>query len=307
MSLHLGILGSEQSPYVRQLFQAAKTEPQVVETRLLAYGDLAASIQIPAGSKGETTRILNPVDDLDAILVRSMPLGSLEQVIFRMDCLQHWEQAGKFIANPPKSLEVAIDKWLTLHRLHMAGVPVPPTVACQSRDAALEAFDALGGDVVAKPLFGGEGRGIVRVQDKDMAWRVFSTLQQMGSVMYVQKFLPHFGYDIRVLLVGRERFAIRRRAVDGAWKTNLSQGSSAELHTLTEQEYDLAIRSAQAVGGSVLGVDLLPCQDGRLYVLEVNAVPGWKGVSKATGVDVAQVVVRHVCESVTQQKSVVRR
>lgn len=305
MSLRLGILGSEQSPYVQQLCQAAATESRIAETRLLAYSALAASLGISAEETREPTCVANSVEDLDAIIVRSMPLGSLEQVIFRMDCLQHWEQAGKLIANPPKSLEVAIDKWLTLQRLYSAGVPVPPTVACQSRDTALEAFDALGGDVVVKPLFGGEGRGIVRVQDKDMAWRVFSTLQQLGSVMYVQKFLPHFGYDIRVLFVGQERFAIRRRAVEGAWKTNLSQGSVAELHSLTEREYDMAIRSAQAVGGSVLGVDLLPCQDGRLYVLEVNAVPGWKGVSKATGVDVAHLIVRHVCEAVNQQKNVV--
>jgi ribosomal protein S6--L-glutamate ligase len=115
-----------------------------------------------------------------------MPLGSLEQVIFRMDCLQVWQSLGAEVINSPRCLETSIDKWLTLHRLVKAGILVPPTVACQTRDQALSAFEELGRDVLVKPLFGGEGRGIIRLQDRDLAWRTFSTLQQLGQVLYVQ-------------------------------------------------------------------------------------------------------------------------
>jgi len=220
-----------------------------------------------------------------------MPLGSLEQVIFRMDCLQALSQAGCKVINPPRSLEVAIDKWLTQHRLHLAGVSTPPTIACQTRDAALAAFERLGGDVLIKPLFGGEGRGILRIQDADMAWRACGTLQQLGQVMYVQQFLDHVGYDIRVLFVGSKMFSIKRIACDGAWRTNLSQGSRAEPHVLDDHQREVAQRSAMAVGGSVLGVDLLPLRDGRLMVLEVNAVPGWKGLAATLEVDIAREVL----------------
>ncbi len=143
---------------------------------------------------------------LDAVLVRTMPLGSLEQVIFRMDCLHALERAAVQVINPTADARNAIDKWLTQHRLHGAGLLTPPTVVCQTRDAALEAFERLGRDVLIKPLFGGEGRGILRIQDADMAWRACGTLQQLGQVMYVQQFQEHLGYDIRVA-------DCRRRAV----------------------------------------------------------------------------------------------
>ncbi len=149
-------------------------------------------------------------------IVRSMPLGSLEQIIFRMDCLQVWESRGVLVINPARSLEVAIDKWLTLHRLQQQGLDVPATVACQTRESAMQAMQDLGGDVLVKPLFGGEGRGIVRLQDKDTAWRVLGTLQQVGQVLYVQQFMPHFGYDIRVLFVGERVYSIKRHAPVGA-------------------------------------------------------------------------------------------
>jgi ribosomal protein S6--L-glutamate ligase len=231
---------------------------------------------------------------LDGLIVRTMPVGSLEQVIFRMDALQAVEQAGVPVLNPPRALEIAIDKWLTLQRLSRAGIATPPTWACQTRATAMEAYEALGGDVVLKPIFGGEGRGLMRLSDADMAWRVFGTLQQLGNVLYVQQFMPHFGYDIRVLLVGERLLSIKRRAATGGWRTNISQGCSAEPHQLTPREEELARAAARVTGGSLLGIDLLPTLDGRTVVLEVNAVPGWKGTAAALGIDVADLVIAHL-------------
>jgi len=224
-----------------------------------------------------------------------MPLGSLEQIIFRMDALQIWQAQGIPVLNSPACLETSIDKWLTLHRLHLAGIPVPPTIACQERHQAMEAFERLGQDVLVKPLFGGEGRGIIRLQNRDLAWRAFSTLQQLGQVMYLQKFLPHFGYDVRVLVIGNELLSIRRRAREGEYRTNISQGGMAEPHPLTDAQSDLAIRCAAAVSGDMVGVDLLPAEDGKCYALEVNAVPGWKAVASCLNVDVAQRMVAQAC------------
>jgi ribosomal protein S6--L-glutamate ligase len=56
----------------------------------------------------------------------------------------------------------------------------------------------------------------------------------------------------------------------------------------------MARRAAAALGAEVAGVDLLPATDGRVLVLEVNAVPGWRGLEAATGADVTEVVARHV-------------
>ena len=308
--VRIGVLGSRDSWYTRDLTRAAATLTRATELQWLSFGELQVSLgqknvlgvqtnSIPLGKNSalpQTPACIECLQELDAILVRTMPLGSLEQVIFRMDCLQALSRAGVEVINPPRSLEVAIDKWLTQHRLHLAGVLTPPTIACQTRDDALAAFEQLGGDVLIKPLFGGEGRGILRIQDADMAWRACGTLQQLGQVMYVQQFLDHVGYDIRVLFVGSKMFSIKRIARDGAWRTNLSQGSRAEAHALDDLQRDVAQRSAMAVGGSVLGVDLLPLRDGRLMVLEVNAVPGWKGLAATLDVDIAREVLLHATQ-----------
>src|SRR5690242_14720807 len=119
----------------------------------------------------------------DAVLVRTMPPGSLEQVIFRMDVLHRLQARGIAVLNPPRAVEICVDKYLTSACLEGAGLRVPPTIVCQHADAALEAFAALGGDVVIKPLFGSEGRGMVRVSDPDLAWRTFRTLERVQSVL----------------------------------------------------------------------------------------------------------------------------
>src|SRR5207302_9451310 len=105
----------------------------------------------------------DPLADFDTVVVRTMPPGSLEQVVFRMDVLHRLQSRGVRVLNPPAAVEACVDKYLASARLAEAGLRVPPTVVCQHADAALEAFAALGGDVVVKPLFGSEGRGMVRV------------------------------------------------------------------------------------------------------------------------------------------------
>ena len=117
----------------------------------------------------------------DGVLVRMMPPGSLEQVVFRMDALHRVAAAGVPVLNPPRAVEAAVDKYLTLALLEAAGLPVPPTWAGQGVTDALTAFDALGGDVVVKPLFGSEGRGLIRISDKELAWRTFHALERSAQ------------------------------------------------------------------------------------------------------------------------------
>jgi ribosomal protein S6--L-glutamate ligase len=197
------------------------------------------------------------------------------------------------VLNPPKAVEIAVDKYLALAKIASAGLLAPQTVACQTVDQAMRAFELLGGDVVVKPLFGAEGRGIARINDEALAQRAFMMLAQLDAVLYVQKFIPHEGFDIRVLLIGEKALVVRRRH-DSDWRTNVSRGAVAEQIEPRPQWIELARHAAAAVGAPVAGVDLLPARDGNIYVLEVNAVPGWKALAKATGVDVARLVVDYV-------------
>lgn len=229
----------------------------------------------------------------DGVLVRMMPPGSLEQVIFRMDALHRLEASGVPVLNPPRAVEAAVDKYLALGFLEAAGLPVPETWVGESAADALGAFEALGGDVVVKPLFGSEGRGLVRVSDPELALRAFRTLERLGCVLYVQKYVKNPGFDVRAfVLAGRVLGSIRRHAARGEWRTNVSVGGRPEACPLDPEAQRLALRSAEAVGAIMAGVDLLPdLESGGWTVLEVNAVPGWKALGASTGVDVAAAIL----------------
>jgi len=231
------------------------------------------------------------LDGFDAVLVRTMPPGSLEQVVFRMDLLHHAQACGVAVLNPPRAVETCVDKYLATAYLEAAGLRVPPTIVCQHADAALEAFETLGGDVVVKPLFGSEGRGMIRICDLEMAWRTFRTLERLQSVLYLQKFIPHSGWDVRVFVLGGRVLTAMRRYSNGDWRTNIAQGGRGEVVRLSLDEERLALRAAKALGAALAGVDLLLGPRGEWYVLEVNAVPGWRALAPVTGVDVATAVI----------------
>jgi ribosomal protein S6--L-glutamate ligase len=203
-----------------------------------------------------------------------------------MDALQRLAAAGTRVVNPPRSLEIAVDKYLASAVLQAAGLPVPRTIVCQTFEDAMSAFGVLGQDVVIKPLFGSEGRGITRVNDEAVAWRVCKTLTQIGAVLYLQEFIRHEGWDLRLLLIGDQFHAIRRRHSTD-WRTNVSRGATAEPYHPDPALVDLARRAAVAVQAPLAGVDILLGPDGQPYVLEVNAVPGWRGLARALQIDIA--------------------
>jgi RimK family alpha-L-glutamate ligase len=138
---------------------------------------------------------------------------------------------------------------------------------------------------------------MVRVSDEEMAYRVFRTIEQIRGVFYLQRTIDHDGSDIRAFVIGgRVLGAIERRSP--GWRTNLARGGSASRLTLSAEESALAIRAAAAVGAEYAGVDLLTDRDGRTYVLEVNGIPGWKGLQEATGLDVAGELIDYLSSHV---------
>lgn len=287
--MRFGVLGAADSWYLRDLERAAAGSHEILP---LAFTRLSAAVGCPP--RGSAARSADSdLSGFDALLLRAMPPGSLEQVVFRMDLLGQYEAGGGVLVNPPRAVEVAVDKYLALARLQAAGLPVPPTVACQTREEALQAFQQLGGDVVVKPLFGAEGKGLTRLNDDALAWRAFTMLEQLGAVLYVQQFLPHSGYDLRLLVVGSRVLAMKRSHPTD-WRTNICRGARGEPYAASDELTGMARQAAAAVGASLAGVDILLTPDGQPYVLEVNAAPGWKGLARATGSDVAALVLQHL-------------
>lgn len=254
------------------------------------------------GGRG-TGFVVDGIDllELDGILIRMMPPGSLEQVVFRMDALHRAAAAGVPVSNPPRAIEAAVDKYLSLALLSAAGITVPATWTGQTAEQALAAFDSLGGDVVVKPLFGSEGRGLMRISDRELAWRAFNALERLGSVLYLQESVRHPGHDLRVFVLrGRVLGGMRRFAPVGEWRTNVALGGRAEACRVEPNLERLALGAARAIGADMAGVDIMIDQTRDLpTVLEVNAVPGWKALSRVTGIDVAAEILASMRESLS--------
>lgn len=228
--------------------------------------------------------------ELDALLVRGLPRGSLEQVIFRMDALHVLADSGVRVINSARALERTIDKSWASALLARAGVPTPATVACERYETAMEAFDRLGGDVVVKPLFGAMGNGIVRIEDRDVAHRVFRALALEHAVYYLQRTVLSPGRrDLRVLVVGGEIGAAMERVSD-SWRANVAQGARPRAVSLSAAEAELAVRAAAVLDVDVAGVDVLS-GDGEATVVEVNGIPGWQALQSVAEDDLTRLVV----------------
>ena len=236
------------------------------------------------------------LDALDLLIVRGLPRGSLEQVIFRMDALHTLAEQGVRCVNGPRAIERTVDKSWAGATLAMSGVPTPPTIVCERYDDAMVAFERLGGDVVVKPLFGAMGNGIVRVEDRDVAHRVFRALELERGVYYVQRTVAPAGRrDLRVLVVGGEIAGAMERATD-SWRANIARGARPRAVALGEDERALALAAAGAVEADVAGVDLLVGPDGEAVVVEVNGIPGWQALQSVCDEDLTARVVG-ACEA----------
>ena len=277
--MRFAVLAARTGWHTNELVRAAAERGH--QAVVLPYEGLVATIGPAPGLRSRSTEL----DGVDAVLARIIPSGSLEQIIFRVDALHRLEDRGVRVMNSPRAIERTVDKFWTSALLEQCGVPTPETVVCDSAEEAMAAFRALG-DAIVKPLFGSMGLGMVRVSDEEMAFRVFRTIEQIRGVYYLQRTIDHEGVDIRAFVVGgRVLGAIERRSK--GWRTNLARGGTAHSVTLSEEWSALAVRAAAAVGADYAGVDLLADREGKVYVLEVNGIPGWKGLQQATSIDVA--------------------
>jgi RimK family alpha-L-glutamate ligase len=291
--LRVAVLGASGSWHSRGLLAALAARGHEVlaipATRLQSIVDehRAAHVRGPDGT---------PLETLDLLIVRGLPRGSLEQVIFRMDALHLLAAHGVAVVNSPRAIERTIDKSWAGGLLALAGIPTPPTVVCERYDGAMQAFEQLGGDVVVKPLFGAMGNGIVRVADRDVAHRVFRALELERAVYYVQRTIGPAGRrDLRLLVVAGEVAGAMERVSD-SWRANVARGARPRAVTPSEDELGLALAAAAAVEADVAGVDVLIGSDGEGVVVEVNGIPGWQALQSVCDEDLTGRVVT-ACEA----------
>jgi RimK family alpha-L-glutamate ligase len=234
-----------------------------------------------------------------AVLVRSIPAGSFEQVTLRLGLLHALEALGVAVVNDAQAIERCVDKAMTSFLLARRGVPTPPTWALQSVEMARQrcADEAVAGHLlVLKPLFGAQGRGLRLLAGPDD----LPEPDELGGVFYLQRFVRGAGEgwcDLRVFVVGSRAVAAMRRR-GATWVTNIGRGGQAEPVRISGTTERLAAVAAAAVGAEHAGVDLIEDRDGGVQVLEVNSMPAWQGLQAVTSEDIALHIAGLVAERI---------
>lgn len=240
--------------------------------------------------------------ELDAIIVRDIGISfSLEQISFKFDLLRQLENSIPLM-NRSEAIQNAANKFFSFYLFKLAHLPIPRTAITSELDVALNAIEKFG-IVVIKPIFGSQGKGILKLESLHPNLKpTLTELLKERDVLYLQQFVPNPGRDIRVFVVGDEAVgAIYRISQGDSFISNLSQGGTPVKCELTAEMRELAVRTTKAVGADFAGVDLIEGEKG-LFVLEINGTPSGKGINRACGIDVTERIVDRLFERLENRK-----
>ena len=218
--------------------------------------------------------------------VRGIAGGSLEAITLRLDVLHLLADLGCPVFNSARTIERSVDKAMTSLRLHTAGVPTPAAFTTAStEDLKTYTREKLlaGCKLVKKPLFGSQGQGLRLISSTDDVRPLLP-----GEIAYVQEFVEAPGdifRDWRVMVVdGRAVAAMERR--HNHWITNRAKGAQCHAVDVADDMAAIAVQAAWAIRAEYTGVDLLRNADNEWQVIEINGIPAWQGLQRATGINV---------------------
>jgi len=286
--LKIAILSRNKKLYsTRRLIEACQErghEPIVLDV-LRCYMDIESS-KPDVHYKGEE------VPDVDAVIPR---IGA-SVTFYGTAVLRQFEMMGAFPLNESVAVVRSRDKLRSLQLLSRKGVGLPKTGYASDPDDIGDLIKMVGGaPLVIKLLEGTQGIGVVLAETKKAAESVLEAFMGLKANIMVQEYIKEAGgADIRCLIVGDKVVAaMKRQAPQGEFRSNLHRGGSASIVKITPRERETAAKAARIMGLNVAGVDILRSERGPL-VMEVNSSPGLEGIEKATGKDIASLIIEFI-------------
>jgi [lysine-biosynthesis-protein LysW]--L-2-aminoadipate ligase len=163
-------------------------------------------------------------------------------------------------------------------------IPTPKTYFSFSSEGAAENLEKVGYPLVIKPVIGSWGRGVMPIKDKDTMEAIFEIRDITDSphdrIYYLQELIKRPPRDIRVITVGDEPIAAMYRKSSGGFKTNIALGADPEICEITKEMEDMATKASKAMGGGILGIDMMEDEQRGLVVHEVNNTVEFKGLAR---------------------------
>jgi len=194
--------------------------------------------------------------------------------------------------------ETCGNKLLTSLVLAKSKIPTPKTQFAFSAESAMETMSKTGFPLVLKPIVGSWGRGVFPLRDEEIAGMVVEMREEDDSpfarIYYVQEMIDRPPRDIRCIVVGDQLVtAIYRYSAQNEWRTNVARGGKAELTPITKELEDLALKAAKAVGGGILGVDMMEDKKRGLIVHEVNNTVEFHGAASVSKADIPAAMIEY--------------
>jgi RimK family alpha-L-glutamate ligase len=233
---------------------------------------------------------------LETIYVVCIGFDQLHEVLYKLTLLRSLASEGIRVVNSPEALSTCRNKVSSTLELMHSGLSVPTTMITESVHLAVDFIDAHK-PCVLKPITGTLGKGLILIpaemrREEIIDYVAWFQATRGQDVLYVQEFIEHPHYDIRALVIDHRVVSKMRRYNPDSWKTNIAAG--AKPLPSDDDIDEIALKAAEVVEGEVVGVDILPSNDGRHYVLEVNGCPGWKGLQEVTDVNIADKVIQYL-------------
>ena len=219
--------------------------------------------------------------------------------------LRQFEMMGVYPLNESVAISRSRDKLRAMQLLSRKGIGLPITGFANKPDDIHDLIEMVGGvPLVIKLLQGTQGIGVVLAETKNAAESVIESFLGLKASVLVQEYIKEAGgADIRCFVVGDKVVAaMKRQAGEGEFRSNIHRGGSASLIKITPEERSTAVRAAKTMGLNVCGVDILRSNHGPV-VMEVNSSPGLEGIEKATGKNIAGMVIEFIEKTAKQGKT----
>lgn len=241
------------------------------------------------------------LEDFDAVIPR---IGA-SVTFYGTAVLRQFEMMGVYPLNESVAITRSRDKLRALQLLSRKGVGLPVTGFANKPDDIDDLIKMVGGaPLVIKLLQGTQGIGVVLAETNKAAESVIESFLGLKASALVQEFISEAGgSDIRCFVIGEKVVAaMQRQAEEGEFRSNIHRGGSAKLIKITSLERETAVSAARTMGLNVCGVDILRSNHGPV-VMEVNSSPGLEGIEKATGKDIAGMIIKFIEENAKEGRT----
>lgn len=241
----------------------------------------------------------------DGVFVRGVPGGSLEEVVFYLDILHALQELNILVYNDARAIERSVDKGMTSFLLDQAGIATPPTWVGNNVHQAYSFIRnqfELGYKVVAKPLFGSQGKDLQLITKPDD----IADFTVYNKIYYLQRFIEtgaSTAHDWRLFVIEGQVVAAMRRESDD-WISNVANGGKCYPAVVSDHFTQITKDAVQAVDMHYGGIDVMCDADDKLWVTEVNSIPAWKGLQSVNNIVVAELLVEDFIKCMQSKSNV---